>query len=191
MDVFLATLRSFPYGARGSDVFHFSQLVYTMARHTLMETCGTQFWGRSWNASSALAPTVFRTANASRVPPTTHASILWNQQESAARPVQVVKRSGRRDKPLMTGYVNVIHATFLCFCLQRVKRNVTRPSVMLHIKITAWCIRWNRPWKLTLPTQSGSLLLKDKVQLRLTCKYGRLWKVGHLLREDNNGTSTC
>lgn len=53
----------------------FSQCVYTTAERTLMETCGIQFLERSWNASFALAPTASRTANASRVPASIHASI--------------------------------------------------------------------------------------------------------------------
>lgn len=76
MDMFLTTLGLFPYVAERSDVFHFSQRVYTMGRHTLMETCGTQFWGRSWNASFALVLMVSRTANASHAPASTHANIL-------------------------------------------------------------------------------------------------------------------
>lgn len=94
----LTTLRLFPYVAQRSDVFHFSQPVYTMARHTLMETCGTQFWERSWNASCALVLMAFRTANASHVPASTRANILWNQQESAARLVQVVKHDSEHNE---------------------------------------------------------------------------------------------
>lgn len=119
MDMFLATLQSFPYVAQRSDVFCFSQHVYTMARRTLMETYGTQFWGRSWNASFALVLMASRTANASRVPASTHANILWNQQESAARRVQVVKHSSRLNELFMLTWcwwaVNIIHTTCLCF----------------------------------------------------------------------------
>lgn len=59
-----------------SDVFPLPQRVYTMAGPTLMETCGTLFWGRSWNASFALVLTVTKAANASPAPPSTRASIL-------------------------------------------------------------------------------------------------------------------
>lgn len=90
IDMFLATARLLPYVARRSDVSHFSQRVCTMARRTPMETYGTQFWGKSWNASCALAPMGSRTANASHAPASTHASTLWSQQESAVRLVQVV-----------------------------------------------------------------------------------------------------
>lgn len=98
MDTFLRNLWLFLYVARCSDVFHFSQCVYTTARHTLMETCGIQFWGRCWSASCALAPMASRTANASHVPVSTRASILWNQQENAARLAQVVKRDLQHDE---------------------------------------------------------------------------------------------
>lgn len=69
-----------------------------MARRTLMETCGIQCWGRSWNASCALAPTAPRSANESRVPASTHASIPWRQQGNAARRVKVAKRTSDRNK---------------------------------------------------------------------------------------------
>lgn len=79
-----------------SDVFPLPQRVYTMAGPTLMETCGTPFWGRSWNASFALVLTVTKAANASPAPPSTRASILWNQQGSAARRVQVIRPGSPR-----------------------------------------------------------------------------------------------
>lgn len=88
------TLRCFP--------FH-HQRVCTTARPTPTETCGTQFWGRSWNASSVLAVTACRTANELRVPATIHVSAPWRQQESAARRVQV-----RRDEFYEFEYSSVV-----------------------------------------------------------------------------------
>lgn len=65
------------------------QCVCTTARRTHTETCGTQFWARSWNASCALVPMASRTANGSRAPVSTRANNLWSRRESAARLVQV------------------------------------------------------------------------------------------------------
>lgn len=117
--MFLTTLRLLPYVAPLSDVFHFSQHAYTMARRTLMETCGTQFWGRCWNASCALVLTVSRTANASRAPANTRANILWNQWGSAARLVQVVKHGSKHNELFTLAWwwlaVNIIHTTSFCF----------------------------------------------------------------------------
>lgn len=85
----------FPAAGR-SDVFPSSQRVCTMAGPTLMETCGTRSWGRSWNAFFARVMMVTKTANASPVPPSTLASILWNQLESAVKRVQVIRRDSWR-----------------------------------------------------------------------------------------------
>lgn len=65
----------FPAAGR-SHVFPFSQRVSTTAGPTLMETCGTRCWGRSWNASFARVMMVNKTANASPAPPSTRARIL-------------------------------------------------------------------------------------------------------------------
>lgn len=80
-------------GAGPSHVFPSSQRAYTTAGPTPMETCGTRSWGRSWNASCARVMMVTKTANASSAPPSTRASILWNQLESAVRRVQVIRRN--------------------------------------------------------------------------------------------------
>lgn len=114
------------------------QCVYTMARRTLMETCGTQFWGRSWNASCALVLMVSRTANASRVPASTHANILWNQQESAARLVQVVKHSSRHNELFILTWcwwaVNIIHTTCVCFLSPESKAESNQTQCYLGYK---------------------------------------------------------
>lgn len=75
-----------------------------------METCGTLFWGRSWNASFALAPTATKTANASPAPPSTPASILWNQLGSAARRVQVTRRDAPRHSSARATSIRLILA---------------------------------------------------------------------------------
>lgn len=123
MDVLLTTLQLFPYVAQHSHVFHFSQRVYTMVRRTLMETCGTPFWAKSWNASCALVLMASRTANASHVPASTLANILWNQPESAARLVQVVKQYMQHNELFIQIWcwwtVNIIRSTSLPIVLPR------------------------------------------------------------------------
>lgn len=97
------------------------QRVYTMARRTPMETCGTQFWGKSWNASFALVSMASRTVNASRAPANTHVSILWNQQESAVRLVQVVQHgwwASIHDADWLWNSLNVASVFVFFFCLE-------------------------------------------------------------------------
>lgn len=89
---------AFPAAVR-SHVLPFRQRASTTAGPTLTETCGTRSWGRSSNASFARVLTVGKTANASPAPPSTRASTLSKQLESAVRRAQVIGGGGHALAP--------------------------------------------------------------------------------------------